>query len=90
MILTPQQSRSRHTYAVEKGIVSPGKICAMCGIKQSQVVKGAMIEHHEDYQKPLETITLCCSCHQKLHIDRSRVSRIISNEQKRGGERWIK
>ncbi len=63
-----QQARLKHNYAVRKGLITPGQQCIICGIRQSQVVKGSIIEHHDDYDKPYETITLCCSCHTKKHL----------------------
>jgi len=39
--------------------------CKHCGILESKKIKLYM--HHPDYSKPIEVITLCASCHVKLH-----------------------
>jgi hypothetical protein len=35
--------------------------CSFCGSTKY------LIRHHKDYNKPLDIITLCSSCHKKLH-----------------------
>ena len=42
-------------------LVSLGSECSLCGS-----VEG-LERHHPDYSKPLEIITLCTSCHGKVH-----------------------
>lgn len=50
--------------------IKSGKIlrkpCVSCGNKTSE-------PHHPDYNKPLEIIWLCHSCHKNLHIWKSVV-----------------
>jgi hypothetical protein len=36
--------------------------CEVCG------VGGKLEGHHPDYDKPLEVMTLCKSCHEELHV----------------------
>jgi len=42
-------------------------ICAICKLNK------AVDRHHEDYNKPLDVIFLCRSCHRKEHIKLRRV-----------------
>lgn len=39
-----------------------GDKCEICGATEG------LEKHHPDYSKPLEVITLCRSCHMKLHM----------------------
>ena len=52
-------AHGRTNYAVSAGKITK-KPCALCGNEKVQA-------HHEDYNKPLEVIWLCPSCHAKLH-----------------------
>lgn len=54
--------------AIRKGKMVRGEICECCQIH------GKMEAHHEDYDKPLEVVWLCKSCHVKRHrkIDDSK------------------
>jgi len=75
--MEPQQARIKLNYALRKGLVSVSNICSMCGAKPGpKLSRAQFIQHHEDYDKPLETITLYCSCHAKLHILRRRNAQI--------------
>ena len=47
---------------VEAGRVEWPKQCEACGQDQ-----GIIDAHHEDYDKPLEFIGLCYTCHMMLH-----------------------
>ena len=38
--------------------------CEICGVKEGLQM------HHEDYTKPLETITLCPRCHSKWRYEK--------------------
>lgn len=47
--------------AIKKGIIKKPNNCSLCG-------KEARLEaHHYDYNKPLDVVFLCCSCHRRLH-----------------------
>ena len=52
--------RKQVTRAIAQGALVPAKTlpCAHCG-------KPAQSYHHEDYNKPMEVIALCASCHRK-------------------------
>lgn len=61
----PQKSRIRD---IKKNIedrardhTTLGPECTFCGSKQF------LERHHPDYNKPLQVITTCRSCHQRLH-----------------------
>jgi len=44
------------------------KNCSFCGSTKY------LEKHHPDYFKPLETVTLCHSCHKRLHAKEKRHS----------------
>jgi len=44
--------------------IPKGEMCAICNNKP------AIQKHHEDYNKPLEVLFCCVSCHNKLNIQR--------------------
>ena len=47
--------------AVKKGLLTRPKFCSVCG-------REVFVEaHHEDYNKPLEVIWVCKSCHENIH-----------------------
>jgi hypothetical protein len=61
----PKKMKAQHAlnHAIKDGrIIRPG-ICERCG-NSSQVIEG----HHFDYEKPLEVLWLCHSCHQEIHL----------------------
>ena len=45
--------------AIKNGLLVPAP-CKLCGELKS-------VAHHDDYDKPLEVVWLCQSCHVKLH-----------------------
>jgi hypothetical protein len=52
-----------------KAVDVSGQKCAICGGTASE-------RHHEDYDRPLDVIPLCCDCHERLHAgDRSEAGR---------------
>ena len=57
------KERVRHKvlYALQKGYLKKPDKCSICGVS----VK--VEAHHEDYNKPLEVIWLCKSCHENIH-----------------------
>jgi Skp family chaperone for outer membrane proteins len=59
----PLKSRAmmRVCYAIKKGKLIKPKNCSICNIK------GYIMGHHEDYNKPLEVIWVCWKCHEEIH-----------------------
>jgi hypothetical protein len=58
------QAKSKVRRALETGkLIKPDK-CSYCKIPN---VISRLHGHHESYEKPLEVIWLCPSCHYKLH-----------------------
>lgn len=49
--------------ALKKGIIFKAEKCIVCGSN------GKLEAHHEDYNKPLDVLWLCISCHRCLHRD---------------------
>ena len=59
----PEKIRAQYAmnYAIATGRLTKPDVCSNCN-------QGGKIEgHHEDYDKPLEVVWLCRSCHTKLH-----------------------
>ena len=68
-------------YAVVTGTLTKPDKCQMCGTPAIKmfirsnpwtneviyVVKGRLVAHHENYDKPLEVIWLCRRCHYLKH-----------------------
>ena len=53
----------RKTYsAIGSGKLIRGTCCKDCGANQER-----MYGHHEDYNKPLDVVWLCSSCHMRRH-----------------------
>ncbi len=50
--------------AVKCGKLVKPKSCEKCGKKRY------IQAHHEDYEKVLEVLWLCCICHNKIHKER--------------------
>lgn len=40
---------------------------------------GPIHRHHPDYSKPKETLTICASCHKKIHLYLTGKQRTTSN-----------
>lgn len=59
----PERIRAQNTLnrALKTGNIKKPKRCTNCGAKKS------LDAHHEDYDKPLQVIWLCKSCHKILH-----------------------
>lgn len=70
---TKEQRRANYlvTSAIRKGILPPQAecICANCGISRKDNPKVVIYYHHEDYDKPLEVISLCHECHRLRHLE---------------------
>lgn len=47
--------------AIKTGAIAR-KPCEKCGCEKSEA-------HHEDYEKPLDVVFLCSSCHKKRHVE---------------------
>lgn len=56
------ESHPKRVYAHRRNWLVPiGDSCSQCGSKEN------LVRHHPDYNKPKTVITLCTSCHLKLH-----------------------
>ena len=53
-------AKGKINYALRKGTIAKTD-CTECGATED--IQG----HHKDYDKPLEVVWLCRSCHQQLH-----------------------
>jgi len=51
--------------AVKNSKITRPEVCSTCSRKTK--LQG----HHEDYDKPLDVVWLCASCHKKLHNEKS-------------------
>jgi len=49
--------------AVQRGIIKKAKECQDCG-----AARRALQAHHEDYDKPLDVVWLCGTCHGARHM----------------------
>ena len=67
----PEQQKARNTVnkAILRGQLERPKFCESCGSEGEPFLDGrAPIQaHHDDYDKPLEVMWLCRSCHGKRH-----------------------
>ena len=54
-------ARAKIRYVVKIGVIKKPKKCEVC--KKVKPTQG----HHKDYNKPLEVIWLCTSCHANTH-----------------------
>lgn len=54
---------------INKGLIKRPDICSHCGKNKKEQGSGLLnlCGHHHDYDKPLDVIWLCHSCHVKLH-----------------------
>jgi len=57
---------SKLRYNVLNGSIKKPEICSSCGEERR------LLGHHEDYEKPLEVVWLCHSCHKRLHNDKTQ------------------
>ena len=62
--------------ALRKGQVIKAERCEACGSTEY------MVAHHPDYDKPLEVLWVCSSCHKKLHLS-------IAGEARKGSRPYI-
>jgi hypothetical protein len=56
--------RKAHNYvkrAIEKGLLIKPLHCELCGATER------IEAHHENYNKPLDVIFVCSTCHHKIH-----------------------
>jgi len=52
--------------ALAKGLVEKPKTCSKCGFIGTHINGKRISGHHPDYDKPLDVIWLCDSCHRKI------------------------
>lgn len=68
-LMTPEQRKKDNCRSYAGVYVRKGKLprqpCEKCGNEKAEM-------HHEDYDKPLEVIWLCRTCHLDLHTQRNR------------------
>jgi len=56
------EAHPKRVYAHRRNWLLPiGEQCSECGSTEN------LVRHHPDYSKPKQVITLCDSCHRKLH-----------------------
>jgi len=48
--------------AVKTGVLKRPARCSECGRRN-----GRIVAHHENYERPLEVVWLCDSCHKLIH-----------------------
>ncbi len=48
--------------AIELGLIPKAKQCSVCG-----TTDGRIDYHNEDYSRPLQTVSICKTCHFALH-----------------------
>jgi hypothetical protein len=58
--------------------------CQLCGIKERDRPMSCrnIIKHHPDYNKPLEIVWLCRSCHKQLHCNLKKEKLMAKLKQK--------
>lgn len=63
----PEKRRAQQAvkYHIRRGVITRPKSCSICGDE------GMISAHHEDYNKPLEVIWMCSSCHKTHHCHKS-------------------
>ena len=67
-----QSARVKVLWAVRQGKLIKPKNCSSCNVKTE--VEG----HHEDYNKPLEVIWLCRTCHSKIHYGKNKKGKLFT------------
>lgn len=62
-------AHSRVKRAIKHGVLRRSTTCAMCGCKPEPMRNGrsGLELHHTNYRKPLFVLSLCKSCHRKVH-----------------------
>lgn len=63
--------------AIKKGVISRSETCHSCGKEKKTDA------HHDDYDRPLDVIFLCRSCHLALHANK-KITQIILEEHRPG------
>lgn len=71
-----QRKKARSIYAqgLRNGKVVRVRFCHRCG--STSLIQG----HHDDYDKPLEIISLCSSCHTLRHDLSEALQNVITNQ----------
>jgi hypothetical protein len=64
------RARDRVRYALDRGYIQKPELCTFCKLPLR------LEAHHKDYNKPLEVLWLCRSCHADVH-------RSLRDKQKR-------
>ena len=59
------RARALVAEAIRDGKLTRVHACSSCQLVAA--VNGAVVAHHEDYDKPLDVVWLCWSCHAKRH-----------------------
>lgn len=61
----PEKIRAQRlaNYAIRIGHIKKRKVCSKCGADGKRMEK-----HHPDYDKPLDVVWLCATCHAKERI----------------------
>lgn len=72
----PDRARAKVNYLLRTGKLNRPLVCTKCG------KSGDIRAHHENYDKPLEVVWLCNSCHSKLKTPNHKIP-----ERGNGGNR---
>jgi hypothetical protein len=59
--VTPARARTALNQAVKRGEVVRPRVCSRCERA------GRIVGHHVDYDRPLDVVWLCLSCHRAEH-----------------------
>lgn len=59
-----------HANALAKR-VELAETCTVCGVEEN------LERHHPDYSKPLDVVTLCRSCHKRIHAGDNQYIEIL-------------
>ena len=88
------RARAKVSKAIAEGLLARPAACEACGKAQWDVgthrPKPGVIYHHHDYNQPLSVISLCLSCHQRVHsgkLPEPRTGRIYNDPRKKTGPR---